>query len=266
MRNEERHLSDEELVLVTDDEYRSKTARVRAHLEGCAECRKKAAGFEAAITRILRVQRRSLDSQLPLIAGPRAMLRARMSEMTAGEARRRHSLRLFAGAFCGAALVSVMAVAGMLVVQHSASRIQNAMLASSDHNVLPNRDLTPGAVRRASLQEICALPHEEVVKDVSPSLRQTVLEEYGIPAARAGDYEVDYLITPGLGGDDDIRNLWPEPYHSTTWNAHVKDVLEERLHEMVCAQQLDLVVAQKAISTDWIAAYQTFVQRSTSKM
>lgn len=109
------------------------------------------------------------------------------------------------------------------------------------------------------------MAREEVVKEVSPSQREKVLAEYGIPAAQAGDYEVDYLITPGLGGNDDIRNLWPEPYHTANWNAHVKDALEERLHEMVCSHQLDLETAQKAIATDWIAAYQKYVWSASAK-
>jgi hypothetical protein len=71
-------------------------------------------------------------------------------------------------------------------------------------------------------------------------------------------YEVDYLITPELGGTTDIRNLWPEPYYDTAWNAHVKDQLEERLHEMVCRGDVDLATAQQDISKDWIAAYRKY--------
>jgi len=80
---------------------------------------------------------------------------------------------------------------------------------------------------------------------VSVSLRQKVLHEHGIADARREDYEIDYLITPRLGGTEDIRNLWPEPYRDRVWNAQVKDALEERLHEMVCSGQLDLHTARK---------------------
>jgi hypothetical protein len=93
---------------------------------------------------------------------------------------------------------------------------------------------------------------------VSTLLRQEVFQEYGIANARAGDYEIDYLIAPGLGGLEDIHNLWPEPYTSPMWNAHVKDALEERLHEMVCTGKLDLSTAQRDIATDWIAAYKKY--------
>jgi hypothetical protein len=100
--------------------------------------------------------------------------------------------------------------------------------------------------------------HEEVVGNVSASLRQQVLHEYQIANARPGDYEIDYLIAPGLGGMEDIHNLWPEPYASRTWNAHVKDALEERLHQLVCGGELDLSTAQHDIATDWIAAYKKY--------
>jgi hypothetical protein len=45
-----------------------------------------------------------------------------------------------------------------------------------------------------------------------------------------------------------------------TWNAHVKDTLEEHLHEMVCAGKLDLSTAQRDIAMDWIAAYKKYFQ------
>jgi hypothetical protein len=70
--------------------------------------------------------------------------------------------------------------------------------------------------------------------------------------------KIDYLIAPGLGGAEDIHNPWPESYQSSTWNARVKDDLEERLHEMVCTGQLDLTTAQRDIATDWIAAYKKY--------
>jgi len=34
----------------------------------------------------------------------------------------------------------------------------------------------------------------------------------------------------------------------------VKDRLEQRLHQLVCAGQLDLATAQHDIATDWIGA------------
>ncbi len=133
-----------------------------------------------------------------------------------------------------------------------------------DAGVIPNRTLTPGATRQVTINEVCSVAHEEVVGNVSVALRQRVLQEYGIANARPGDYEIDYLITPRLGGTEDIRNLWPEPYRTRVWNAQVKDALEERLHQMVCGGQLDLSTAQHDMATDWIAAYKKYLQTQTT--
>jgi len=102
------------------------------------------------------------------------------------------------------------------------------------------------------------MPHEQVVSDVPGSLREEVFKEYGIVNPHPEDYEIDYLIAPGLGGTEDIRNLWPEPSTRSQWNAHVKDALEERLHQLVCDGRLDLPTAQRAIARDWISAYKKY--------
>lgn len=122
---------------------------------------------------------------------------------------------------------------------------------------LPQTDLTPGAAVFASREQICAGDRGNN-RPVPAALRRQVFEEYGIPASAARAYEVDYLITPALGGADDIRNLWPQSYSSTVWNARVKDALEDRLHELVCTGNLDLATAQRDISADWIAAYKKY--------
>ena len=103
------------------------------------------------------------------------------------------------------------------------------------------------------------MAHEEVVRAVPRSLREQVFREYGIVNPRPEDYEIDYLIAPGLGGAEDIHNLWPEPTSSSARSAHVKDALEERLHQLVCAGELDLPTAQRAIATDWITAYKKYL-------
>ena len=54
------------------------------------------------------------------------------------------------------------------------------------------------------------------------------------------EYELDYLITPELGGVGDARNLWPQRYDSDVWNARVKDDLERLLPRLVCDGAVDL--------------------------
>jgi len=72
------------------------------------------------------------------------------------------------------------------------------------------------------------------------------------------DYEEDHLISLELGGAaSDPRNLRPEPYFATD-GARVKDLVENKLHDLVCSGALGLAAAQQAIATDWWAAYQTY--------
>ncbi len=71
-------------------------------------------------------------------------------------------------------------------------------------------------------------------------------------------HEVDHLISLELGGSNAIRNLWPEPY-AGRWGARTKDVLENRMHDLVPAGQLSLAVAQHQEATDWVGAYRRYV-------
>jgi hypothetical protein len=147
---------------------------------------------------------------------------------------------------------------GIIWFRHSSNRALRASSVLFAAEATPNRSLTPGATRQVTISEVCSVPQEEVIADVSVSLREKVFQEYGIANTRPEDYEIDYLIAPRLGGIEDIRNLWPEPYRTREWNAHVKDALEQRLHDMVCSGQLDLNRAQHDIATDWIAAYKKY--------
>jgi hypothetical protein len=84
------------------------------------------------------------------------------------------------------------------------------------------------------------------------------VRDYGMEQVPARDYELDYLITPELGGADDRRNLWPERYSSDEWNARVKDELERLLPRLVCAGTLPLEAAQRDLAIDWVAAYKKY--------
>jgi hypothetical protein len=121
----------------------------------------------------------------------------------------------------------------------------------------PTATITPGVARTASKEDVCGT-NQGKNRAVPVALRRKVFELYGIPRADPRAYEVDYLITPALGGSDDIGNLWPQSYSATVWNARVKDALEDRLHELVCRGDLDLATAQREISTDWITAYKKY--------
>src|SRR5450755_4767197 len=78
------HVTDQELLLAADGELSPRrAAQVRAHLAGCWDCRARMAQVEETITDFVRAERRTVEPQFPPIAGPRALLRARLSELTA---------------------------------------------------------------------------------------------------------------------------------------------------------------------------------------
>jgi hypothetical protein len=122
---------------------------------------------------------------------------------------------------------------------------------------LPDSNLTPGAAVPVDRRVLCAEAGANN-KAVSASLQRKVFEEYRIGGADPRGYEVDYLITPALGGADDIRNLWPHSYSATVWNARIKDALESHLRNLVCDGNLDLAEAQREIAANWIAAYKKY--------
>ncbi|MBN9661112.1 MAG: HNH endonuclease [Acidobacteria bacterium] len=101
-------------------------------------------------------------------------------------------------------------------------------------------------------------PSEDEGRLVPAQLAQRVFEEYRIANPRPRAYEVDYLISPSLGGSSELSNLWPVPYDRGIWTSKVKDALEEHLRTLVCQGDLDLPTAQREISTNWIAAYQKY--------
>ncbi len=253
------HLSDEELVRFADGELSSRNVvESNAHLEACWECRTRLRQLEGTIAEFVDVHHRTLDHQLPPSAGPRALLKARLAESAAAsEAGWLHSLqRAFAGeklAYVGAALLA--AALGTFIgynYMSSPPTIRGAVRA------IPDPRLTPGATRAISASDVCNVNYSDDARLLPASIQQRVLQAYGMAGARAQGYELDYLISPQLGGTDDVRNLWPEPESSTAWNADAKDALESRLHQLVCQGKINLVTAQRDLATDWISAYKRY--------
>jgi hypothetical protein len=262
MRKEHLHATDEELLLHAEGEMGAGCAsEVRAHIEDCSRCRNRLAELEGRLEEAGEAQR-AAGAELPAGAGPRAQLKARLAELTARE---RQSVWARLGAVLagnggtvvmagvGIALFFVVINLGVVKLRRSAP-----MQAAVRHWDEPDLHLTPGATVPVTATEVCGADAERATPAVPVSLKRKVFEEYGVTPPRPDAYEVDYLITPELGGATDIRNLWPEPYQDTVWNAHVKDQLEDRLHAMVCRGDVDLATAQRDISTDWIAAYRKY--------
>src|SRR5579863_7363426 len=259
MLYEESHPSDQELVMAADGELSpSRAAAVREHLASCWSCRARMKEIEAAITDFVHLHHRQFDSKLPPVAGPRALLRARLTELAAESEmsfrawllglRRRRAYRSGFVAVLGV-LAVVMAI-GLGSLVNPRTHLEAA--------AVPKPQLTPGATVPVTKQQVCDGSSLTEGPVVPAPLQRQVFAAYGISNPRPGAYEIDYLITPELGGTANIRNLWPQPYSNTVWNERVKDQLEERLHAMVCSGEIDLATAQHDLATDWVGAYKKY--------
>jgi hypothetical protein len=251
MPSEESHLSDQELVLAADGELSTQDARrVHSHLAACCPCRARKREIEAAIGELLQMHRQNFDVTIPPPDGPRALLHAQLAELAQLAETQRTSWRpWFRAAAAAFGFVAITYLISLAWLERPAPR----MVAVT----VPNPSLTPGATVPLSRGEVCRASNAKN-KAVPAALQRRVFDEYGIPAAEPSAYEVDYLITPALGGADDIHNLWPQSYAETVWNAQVKDALEDHLRGLVCDGQLDLATAQREIATDWIEAYKRY--------
>jgi hypothetical protein len=98
------------------------------------------------------------------------------------------------------------------------------------------------------------MPFGRSVRNVPPSVKREVYDLYGVrPVIRQINgrtvricCEVDDLISLELGGSNDIKNLWPQPYYPRP-GAHEKDVLENWLHKQVCARNISIGRAQRRL-------------------
>jgi len=245
------HLPDQQLLLDVEGELSSHDEkRVRAHLAGCWKCRARRQELENAITGFVRIHQREFEAKLPPAAGPRALLKAQLAQLSATAANG------YLGFTFPRALAWTAALGGLLVLGLFLVRVMREPSRTPIVSI-PNSSLTPGATLLVNRPAVCA--QENIKNRVVPvALQRRVFEEYGIAGADPRAYEVDYLITPALGGADDIHNLWPHSYSSTVWSAQVKDALEDRLREMVCEGSIDLAEAQREIAGNWIAAYKKY--------
>ena len=138
----------------------------------------------------------------------------------------------------------------------------SAAAADQTAPLLPDPKMTPGATLPVTRADIAVPGYTKKVRNVPQDVKRQVYAEYGITSHRPGDYEVDHLISLELGGSNSIKNLWPQSYKTQPWNAHVKDALENELHDEVCSGKLDMATAQHDIATDWIAAYKKYFHTS----
>ncbi len=288
MQGQTRHPTDDELLLLDDPQALGgrRGRRVRRHVTECARCAARRSQLASHLAEVASLWRGSAPPEDAEGCGPGAERVAAERASMHGAARARLAAALDAQAardgagwlrltgqartilpVAAAALVALVLVTAPQLLDVVGSDFGRPSVAAPEElppaalRLLPDRRLTPGAVRPVTAAEAC----RDDLQSVPPAgagVPRQVFARYGIDYRRAAEYELDFLITPELGGAAEPGNLWPQPYGATVWNAYVKDELERYLRRMVCAGALDLATAQRDIATDWIGAYRRYFDTS----
>lgn len=124
------------------------------------------------------------------------------------------------------------------------------------NGALPDHECTPGAIFPDATKDIiCVSGYTAKVRNVSAGTKKKIYAAYGLAYPQVtGTYEADHLIPLELGGSNEIANLFPEA-GSPTPGFREKDLVENYLHQEVCAGRIELGAAQKQIANDWLAVY-----------
>lgn len=253
------HLTDEALIRLLDDGAPRTTAEeVRAHCAVCSVCRSRQSQLEQALFKFTDLYSSTIKpAMLESSLERRAELQGRLA--AASLEPQTHWLGRFTQSrgylFVAVAICAIT----MVTLSRTGTHMRDRSASTQEVlRLLPDGALTPGVTQTVNLVDVCSQHEEDLDPAVSDPVKKIVFQEYGMSSTKTDGYQVDYLINPQLGGTNDVRNLWPEPYGPTVWNAHAKDALEDRLHRMVCDNQIDLASAQHEIATDWIAAYKKY--------
>ncbi|RXH54602.1 hypothetical protein [Granulicella sibirica] len=258
------HLSDADILgLIDREDPWVQADGAREHLLACVECIARLERIQKALGELDDMFASQSPGALPSAMASRLRLQGRLRAAGASPERVRWAAPGVLVQIAAIAAVVLVAVGVAVYGWRRTALIEPASLPYAKDGPVPNRMLTPGAIRPVTLWDICKTVDDDLDPSVAPALQSAVLREYGIAGASSqGSYQIDYLVNPQLGGTNDIKNLWPQPYHEGVWNAHAKDELEKHLHEMVCNRTVDLTVAQHEIATDWIAAYKKYLHQT----
>lgn len=119
------------------------------------------------------------------------------------------------------------------------------------------------AIRTTNKVDICSTK-TSTVRLVPTSVKNAVFKRDGVLANFVGicdgprGCEVDHRVSLELGGSNDISNLIVKPYFGVC-NMAQKDILENKLHKLVCSSMLSVQQAQEYLYSDWPTAYKTYV-------
>ena len=127
-----------------------------------------------------------------------------------------------------------------------------------------NPNVTPENIHRT----ICVPNYTDTIRppvQYTNKLKYLQVEQREYVDASMTAYEEDHMVSLGIGGHPTHReNLWPMPYAGKC-GAKAKDVLEDKLHRLVCSGKVELRDAQREMAVDWVAAYNKYIGKLSCK-
>jgi hypothetical protein len=122
---------------------------------------------------------------------------------------------------------------------------------------VPKRALTPGAVTTTNTTEVCDRTPAQNAQTIPIGLESQVYSEYRIGPTQQSRYLLDLLVPISLGGAMTLSNIWPATVEGTGFVQ--KAQLDHILKDDVCHRFLTLRQAQRALETNWYAAWLKYV-------
>jgi hypothetical protein len=119
----------------------------------------------------------------------------------------------------------------------------------------PDSGCSPGAYYSNFNKKVVCSASFRTATNVPELEKFAVEREYGLPPRDYGSaLEIDHIVSLELGGSNNIANLFPERLYANP-GYRVKDKLESRLRQLVCAGKIKLRKAQHSIASDWESLY-----------
>ena len=107
--------------------------------------------------------------------------------------------------------------------------------SSVGHGSHPDPGFTPGMLCSPSDPNFSTYRYPEHIaycnRNVPHEEKLAIAQEYGISTSDFASYEFDHYIPLAIGGNDNIKNIWPQPLSE----AHQKDALEQDLFNKLSA-------------------------------
>ncbi|HUC57547.1 MAG TPA: hypothetical protein VMA95_09110 [Streptosporangiaceae bacterium] len=122
----------------------------------------------------------------------------------------------------------------------------------------PTKSLSPGAVTTTDTNVVCNLKPAATSQAIPPSLQQSALDAYGYtnPSVQ-NKYLVTFVVPLSLGGALTQANVWPAAVQGTGFFELIQ--LDHILKLQVCRRFITLKQAQRALESNWYAAWLKYV-------